>query len=212
MWRATRDLTPDDIEQELVACESAVSRFRARQAQLLVEAGRRQVPRTDGCRTLSEWAVRRMDVSTETARRLVSTGRRLEQLPYLTKTLAAGEVGFERAEQVSKVATPEDEIDVLDDSRRWDLPGLVRQVGLRRRVSRTTEQQTARDQSLMFRHGPDGSPSQVWGQLPGVDARLVEQKLMAVADTFPPLPDGTRPPLDNRMASALVTRFGRCLP
>ena len=71
----------DAIERQLLRSESVIARERASQMVLLREVDRRQTPTAAGCRSLGEWVAGRLDVSPETARDLVATTHRLEDLP-----------------------------------------------------------------------------------------------------------------------------------
>ena len=90
------DLTTATIEQKLLQSESVIARERASQMSLLRELDRRQVALRDGHRSLQEWAAGRMDVAPETARMLVTTARRLQDLPDIDEAVACGEIGFDR--------------------------------------------------------------------------------------------------------------------
>jgi len=63
-------VTTDRLEQVLLAGEAQVARIRATQMRLLTEIDRRQIPISDGARTLTEWAAARMDLASETAQKL----------------------------------------------------------------------------------------------------------------------------------------------
>jgi hypothetical protein len=78
METATATLTTDTLEQQLLNAESTIARMRAAQMTIIGEIDRRQVPLSDGCRSLAEWVAGRLDVAPETAKALVSTSRRLE--------------------------------------------------------------------------------------------------------------------------------------
>ncbi len=98
------DLATAAIEQKLLDNEVIVARARATQMSLLRELDRRQVAMRDGHRSLQEWAAGRMDVAPETARVLVSTARRLQDLPDVDEAVATGVIGFDRAVAVSRLA------------------------------------------------------------------------------------------------------------
>jgi hypothetical protein len=72
-------------------------------------------------------------------------------------------------------------------------------------MTRTDQQQVFSDRFLSMQPTLDRTAYRLWGQLPGVDGELVEQALLARADTFPTLPDGTRGTLSQRRADALVS-------
>jgi hypothetical protein len=93
----------DRLEQELAAGEAERSRLAAVDLAVLEELDARQVATADGCRSLSEWVASRLDVSPETAKSLVRTMRRTSDRPELREALAAGEIGFDRVEALSRI-------------------------------------------------------------------------------------------------------------
>ena len=102
-----------DLAESLGILERVVARVRSSQMELIREADRAQVPLADGCRSLQEWVAGRVDVSIETANRLVATARTLEALPHLALALAEGEVTADRADALARLATADDELDAL---------------------------------------------------------------------------------------------------
>ena len=95
-------VSTDQLEQELSSNQAERARLLARDIEILEEIDYRQVATGDGCRSLSEWVSGRMDVSTETARRLVRTMRRTQDRPDLRGALQSG-VSFDRVEALSKI-------------------------------------------------------------------------------------------------------------
>ena len=69
--------TTDTLEQRLIELETLKSRICAEQIAILREADLRQVPLGDGCRSLGEWTAARLDISSDTAKRLVAASRLL---------------------------------------------------------------------------------------------------------------------------------------
>ncbi len=69
-----------------------------------------------------------MDVASETARMLVTTARRLEDLPDVDTAVACGEIGFDRAVAVSRLAGRDNALDLLSDAAGYDIDG-IRAVG-----------------------------------------------------------------------------------
>jgi hypothetical protein len=80
----------DELEQFVTGIERGIARSRAAQMAALREVDRRQGPLADGCRSLVEWVTGRLDVLPDTAKVLVSTARRLEELPLVEAAALAG--------------------------------------------------------------------------------------------------------------------------
>ncbi len=93
----TKGFTSDALEEELLASEPVIAQARYRQMAVLRELDRRQAVLRDGYRSLVEWVTGRIDVAPETGRNLISTGRRLEELPDVDEAAIAGAIGFDIA-------------------------------------------------------------------------------------------------------------------
>ena len=93
----TKGFTSDALEENLLASEAVIAQTRGRQIAVLRELDRRQAALRDGYRSLVEWVTGRIDVAPETGRTLISTGRRLEELPVVDEAATAGAIGFDIA-------------------------------------------------------------------------------------------------------------------
>ncbi len=195
-----RGLTPDQIEQELLAEEAKVGAARARQMALLAIADRMQLPLADGCRTLREWAAGRLDVSSDTAYRLTSTAQRIQDAPEVAQALQRGEITFDRAEAMSRIPAESR----ADWHQGLDIQGLRRIAARHRRLSRADDHASHAAQALTLQPNLDESRWALWGELDGYSGPVVDKVLTEVADTIGPMPDGTRPGLGYRKAAALT--------
>ncbi len=65
-----------------------------------------------------------MDLAPETARVLVSTTRRLENLPDIDTAVTTGEIGFDRAAAVSRLAGRDNALDLLSEAAGYDIDGI----------------------------------------------------------------------------------------
>jgi hypothetical protein len=119
------DCTIDELEQFVTGVERRFTRGRVAQMGALRELDRRQAPLADGCRSLAEWVTGRLDVAPDTAKALVATARRLEELPLVEETALAGEVTFDRLAAVARLATPGDEETVLEEPPGSMSPGFT---------------------------------------------------------------------------------------
>jgi hypothetical protein len=178
-----------DLAESLGILERVVARVRSSQMELIREADRAQVPLADGCRSLQEWVAGRVDVSTETANRLVATARTLEALPHLALALAEGEVTADRAEAVARLATADDELDALLACEALDIAGIRHRAALRRRVSRAEERRALHDRYLALQPNLDESRWRIHGDVAGFAGRVIDQALIQKGDEFPDLPD-----------------------
>jgi len=179
------DLTTAAIEQKLLDNEAIVARARAEQMSLLRELNRRQVATRDGHRSLKEWVAGRVDVAPETAGVLVSTSRRLEDLPDIDDAVAMGEIGFDRTVAVSRLAGRDDALDLLNEAAGYDIEGIRVLAARRRRMSRLDEIRSFEERYVSIQPNLDESSWRLTGQLTGFAGRTVVAALETRGDTFP---------------------------
>lgn len=195
-----RGLTPDQVEQALLADEAIIAAARARQMANLALADRMQIPLADGCRSLKEWTAGRLDISSETASRLTSTAHRLQDAPGLASSLARGEITFDRAEVMARIPA--------ESRAEWhlgvDIQGLRHIAARHRRLTRFDDHRSHADSELTLQPNLDESRFKIWGELDGYSGPVVDQTLTERADAIGLLPDGTRPGLGYRKAAALT--------
>ncbi|HEX9761478.1 MAG TPA: HNH endonuclease, partial [Acidimicrobiia bacterium] len=85
-----------------------------------------------------------------------------------------------------------------------DVGGVHREAAKRVRVTAETEFRTAGDRFLVLQPNLDESWFRLWGGLDGHSGAIVDKVLTEAADRLPDLPDGHRPDLSWRKATALV--------
>jgi len=135
-----------------------------------------------------EWVAGQLDVAPETARDLVATAHRLEELPDVEDAIAAGDIGFDRAVAVGRFAGRDDNLDLLNDVAGYDIAGIRSLAAKRRRMTRVDEECAFNDRYLVVQPNIDESVWQLNGRLPGLAGQVVVQALEAKADTFPAEP------------------------
>lgn len=173
----TNDST-DNLEFQLVAAERFIAQLRSKQAELLVEIDRRQVPLGDGCRSLREWVAGRLDVNQRNAAALTNISRRLADQPFLAKSLSVGEVSFDRAEALSRFEGEPDEFSHLGIS-------ALHQVASTNQITAKSAYDSFDSRELYLQPSLDQSRWKLWGNLPGTDGAIVQEALLAKAETFP---------------------------
>ncbi|GMQ85401.1 MAG: hypothetical protein BMS9Abin07_0967 [Acidimicrobiia bacterium] len=178
----------DELEQFVTGIERVIGRGRAAQMAVLREVDRRQVPVSDGCRSLTEWVTGRLDVAPDTAKTLVNTARRLDELSLVEQAAAAGELTFDRTIAVARLAQAGDEEAVLEGSAGFDVAGIHRQAAYRRRMSRNQEHQGFQERYMATQSNLDHTALQFHGRVLGVASRIVEEALHSIGDTLPDAP------------------------
>ena len=181
----------DNLETELSRVEAEIGRLRARQVEILTELDTHQVYLTEGDRGMEDWVAARLDVSSQTAHRLMNVAHCDDR--WIREQLHTGRYGLDRASHLVKLAATGCPTDLLleaaDDYSLGRLWGLVEQ---RREVTATHEQASFESRYLVIQPSLDESMFRLWGQLYGIDGQMVDKALRQKADQFPVLPDQTQ--------------------
>lgn len=133
-------LATETLGRGLFDGEAAIARHRAAQRCLVRELDRRRVALRDGCRSLAEWVTGRMDIAPETASVVVSTVRRLGDLPDVDHAAATDVIRFDRAVAVARCAGRGDSCDILAEMAGHDLAGIRHRATPHRRMTRIDEE------------------------------------------------------------------------
>jgi hypothetical protein len=187
----------DQLDELIVRGEREIGVWRAMQMAVVSEKKRRGSHQADGYRSIVNWMAARADVSHQTARSLCWTGSRLEDAPEVARQLACGEISFDRAEQLARL--PEEH---RGDHDGYDIAQLRRRVAHYRRMTPKREKRIANSGFLKFQVSADETITSVWGELAGLDARLVEKAVDQRADEI--LGSEARLGVAERRALALV--------
>ena len=198
----TQSSTTEALERRMLDLESGIARARGEQMTVLRELDRRQVAMRDGHRSLTEWATGKIDLAPETAAMLVTAARRLQDLPDIDHAVTSGEIGFDRAVAVSRLAGRDDALDLLNETAGYDIAGIRTLVARRRRMSRLDEIRAFEERYVSIQPNLDESSWHLSGRLPVFAGRTVVAALEARGDEFPYGPDAT-PSRTTRNADAL---------
>jgi hypothetical protein len=190
----------DVHEAEVVALEGLIARARLRQAELLLQLDAAQVASMDGCRSMLDWTVSRLDVTHATARKLLRAAKGVGEGAAIDRDGCS----FDRLVETLRLADAGASPSVLASSRGWHLAGVRRVTARHRRLRKVDEEQAYRERYLATQGSLDGSEGRFWGQVPGFEFRLFEKAVDQRADLFRDLP-GPVSPGSARRADALVS-------
>ena len=151
----TDELTPDQLEQLLIAAEQRIARLRWIQVQAIRSADRQQVPLRDGCRDVDEWIRGRLDTTPETARSLSAVAT-LDS-PELDAALEAGDVGFDRIAEAARAGDD-------DLAPHLDIAAMRRRASIRRRITRDDEIREFGERSLAYQRDVFGTTGRLWAR------------------------------------------------
>ena len=191
----------DDLEQHLIGAQSEIDRLRASQSVILRHLDTAQVAHADGARTLTDWVAARLDIPHERARELVAAARTMSN--EICGEVESGEIGFDRALAETRLAAAGASEPAVLRSRGLDLAGVRRLCARHRRMTPLDEEASFLEQYVVIQPSLDEAQWRLWGQLAGVEGRIVEKAIQQRADEI--TDDGLRPATGLRSALALTT-------
>ena len=128
---------------------------------LIAELDRREVWARQGALTCAHWLSWACGIDTHTAREKVRVARALPELPLLSEAMAKGELGYSKVRALTRIATPENEPDLLQIGLHGTAQHVEKFVRLYRRARRAEETERAdtqhRERALTYWHEDDGT-------------------------------------------------------
>jgi len=184
------------LDQLIVRGEREIGTWRAVQMAVVAEKKRRKSYQADGHRSIVDWFAARADVSHETARSVCWIATRLAEALEVAELLATGEITFDWAEQVARLPVAH-----RSGHEGCDISGLGRLVAHHKRLTKKRERKLSNSGFLNMACS-DEIMTSVWGELPGLDARIVAKAVDQRADEI--IPGDARLGVAQRRALALV--------
>ena len=128
---------------------------------LIAELDRREVWAAHGALSCAHWLSWACGIDTHTAREKVRVARALTELPLLSEALAKGELGYSKVRALTRIATGENEADLLNIGLHGTAQHVEKFVRLYRRAKRAEETERAdaqhENRGLTFWHEDDGT-------------------------------------------------------
>ena len=179
----------DSLERDFAELTAAVSRLDALRLEVLRELDIAQAATVDGARTMVEWVAGRFDLETSTARTLVTLARAGD--PEMEASLSEGTVTIDRAAAVTNLRAAGADEQTVNHSWGRDLAGVRQMTGQHRRITSREEADSFADRYLHLQPSLDESTWKLWGQLSGIDGRIVDKALHTAVDSLPHNPATT---------------------
>jgi len=186
-WADDWSLEVDELKGEILFKEAEISRLRGQQLALLRKADRLQVATAEGSRTLADWVTANLDVSPQTAGRMVRVARSAQS--DIEAGISSGEYGVDRAVflcQLRDLGGPEE---VITDSSQYSLGHLFGMIDRLRHVDALQEQVLFEDRYMVLQSSLDETSGRFWGQTHGADWHTLEKALIQREGQLPSLED-----------------------
>ena len=159
----TNDFSTMDDDALAAAVSTLAAHIHAatyRLLALIAELDRREVWAAQGALSCAHW-LWACGIDTHTAREKVRVARALTELPLLSEALAKGELGYSKVRALTRIATPENEADLLNIGLHGTAQHVEKFVRLHRRAKRAEETERAdaqhENRGLTFWHEDDGT-------------------------------------------------------
>ncbi len=177
----------DELDYEIATLAAHIHAATQRLLELVAEFDRRRGWELGGHRSCAHWLAFRTGIDLGTAREKVRAARALEALPETSASMARGELSFSAVRALTRVATPENEADLLELARGCTTAQIERAVRSWKRGTRMEEVELdrARHESRCLSVFPDGDGMYVVkGRLPAEIGALLMRALEASSDAL----------------------------
>ncbi len=208
------DLDMQQLEDELATLAAHLYAGTCRWLELVGELDRRGGWTEDGCGSCAEWLAWRCALTPRAAREHVRVARRLPELARTHASFARGELSYAKVRALTRVATAENEDELLELAAELTAAQLERVLRAYRRVTTEDARRQQVDAYLSVFWAPDGT-LELHGRLSPEDGALLLRALEAQRDASWQTVRGSAEPRPARQASnaeALVSVAEAALP
>ncbi len=177
----------EDLGDEIATLAAHIHAATQRLLLLIAEFDRRRGWELGGHRSCAYWLTARTGIDLGAAREKVRTARALVGLPETSASMARGELSFSQVRALSRVATEDNEGELLEFARGCTTAQLERMVRGFRRGSRQDEAERERrhHESRTFSVFPDEDGMYVvTGRLPAELGAVVMRAVEAASDAL----------------------------
>ena len=216
-------LSNDELAAAVATLAAHIHAATYRLLTLIAELDRRAVWAEQGALTCAHWLGWACGIDAHTAREKVRVARALEELPLLSAAAASGELGYSKLRALTRIATAENEVNLVEFGRYGTAQHVEKFVRSYRRAKRAEETERAdtqhRERSLTYWYDDDGTlvlhgrfPPETGARIlsaldAAMEAHAVEQPASQWCDeaTPPDVPRGTS--RSGSTASGQAPRF-----
>ncbi|MGH8915002.1 MAG: hypothetical protein ACRDZM_10875, partial [Acidimicrobiia bacterium] len=184
---SAESIEAEELRAGLLADEAQISAIRARQIERLRRADQLQLDTADGSRTMADWAIATLDISPQTARRMMRIAGHHQA--DIEARMTAGQFGIDRANFLCQIRDLDGPEDVIANTAAYSLGYLYGLIERLRRVDTLTEQMSFDDRYMALQPSLDQSSGRFWGQAYGTDWQAIQGAVLHRESQLPALPD-----------------------
>ncbi len=165
----------EGLEHRLDELKAVVAATQLEQSQIVARLDALQVDAGDGCQSMQQWVSERLDLSPQTAKRLVGLSHASERVLNLVRERGYGLDRGYLLHQLDITGVSPQELSVVGDE--YSLGRLWRLCDRQRRVDPGQEQFVFENRFLVMQPSLDDSAWRLWGMLTAQDGEIIDQAL-----------------------------------
>jgi len=195
--------------QELIECldqlHGAHNAVLHEMLLVIAEMERQGVHSQDGQRTMASWLRLHLGLGYGTARRWDQMSSKVEELPLVAETFAHGRISFDKLVECGRLATADNEEDVVKEAVEGSISTLEAKAHAKRVVCDDKEEQQRAKKHVRFFWRDNGTRLEMITSLPAHEGAEVRSALERKADSYPLRDEeGYIRARDERCAQALI--------
>jgi len=181
-------------------CDAQLGMFR-----LIADMDRFDGWRDSGARDMAHWLAMRYGISNWKAHRWIAAARALERLPLIAAAIGSGELGPDKAVELTRLATPETEADLIPWARRVSSGAIRRRAERAERAPLEAVRSVEESRSCSYYFYDEGKRMSLVADLPAAQGAVVARGLERAVERIPVMPgEEDEWCVDARRADALV--------
>jgi Domain of unknown function (DUF222) len=151
------DTATEQLEAELVAHAAWEAAGMARMLQVLAEFDRREAWASWQCQSAQQWLGWKCGLGYVAATERLRVARRLPELPLISAAFTGGLVSWSKVRELTRVATPRTEADLLNIALYGTAAQVARVVGALRKITRKQAVRQLADREFRWHTDDDGA-------------------------------------------------------
>jgi uncharacterized protein DUF222/HNH endonuclease len=195
----------ETLIRSIDAEHARIAAAQRRMLRLVAQADRRKSWVDVGARDTAHWLSMRYGISYWKAQRWIAAAHALEALPRVSDALASGELHMDKAVELTRFATPENESRLLIWAGGVSCGAIRRKADVATRRTRDDLVDVERSRALTWWTFDEGRRFGMQGELPSTQGAVVAKAIERLAKDLPVMPDEEGPAgTEARRADALV--------